>query len=943
MNLVTKVFGTHSDHEIKRIVPIVNQVEALSDKYAAMSENELQGMTDLLKARLEGGETLDDILPDAFATVREAAWRVLGMKPYRVQLIGGIILHQGRIAEMKTGEGKTLVATLPVYLNALTGKGVHVVTVNDYLAKRDSEWMGKVYRYLGLTVGLIVHDLSNEERRASYHSDITYGTNNEYGFDYLRDNMVDRKSKMVQRELNFAIVDEVDSILIDEARTPLIISGMGDDSSEMYIVAHKFVKGLKKYVVVETDDKINMDDIVGDCEYVVDEKAKTAVLTANGVAAAEKYFHVENLSDQGNFDLQHYINNALKANGTMELDQKYVVTDGEVIIVDDFTGRLMYGRRFSDGLHQAIEAKEGVKVEKESKTLATITFQNFFRMYNKLSGMTGTAYTEEAEFRSIYNLDVITIPTNRPLVRTDENDSIYKNQSGKYSAVLKTVIEAHSKGQPVLVGTVNVDRSEYLSKLFAKAGIKHNVLNAKNHMREAEIVAQAGRFNAVTIATNMAGRGTDILLGGNSEFMAKQEMRKLGYLEELIDSATAHNETQDEVILESRAKFAELEAEFKKQTGTEREKVVAAGGLFIVGTERHESRRIDNQLRGRAGRQGDPGRTKFFLALDDDLMRLFGGERANAAFNRFGVDESIEIQTGFLSRTIENAQKKIEGMNFSSRKHVLEYDDVMNIQRNLTYAQRRQVLDGVDIHDSYLKMVKSVAERLIDSFALDGKIVASEKMALTLKIQDLFGNLPVVEQIKATGDEVISAPEWEEALIDQALSLLAARDEAITPPVFREAERQILLWNVDQKWMDHIDQMDQMRYSIGMRSVGQQDPVVEYRIEGSAMFEEMNIAIQDDTIRLIMKANISTGEKVERKAQVRNVQEGHGGAGAPAQAAPAAAPAVPARSNQIQKASAGGEQATSEPVKRDAKKVGRNDPCPCGSGKKYKNCHGKEE
>jgi len=944
MNLVTKVFGTHSDHEIKRIIPIVNQVEALSDKYAAMSEYELQGVTNLFKERLNGGETLDDILPDAFAAVREAAWRVLGMKPYRVQIIGGIILHQGRIAEMKTGEGKTLVATLPVYLNALTGQGVHVVTVNDYLAKRDSEWMGKVYRYLGLTVGLIVHDLSNEERRASYHSDITYGTNNEYGFDYLRDNMVDRKNKMVQRELNFAIVDEVDSILIDEARTPLIISGMGDDSSEMYIVADKFVKELKKYVVVETDDKINMDDIVGDCEYVVDEKAKTAVLTANGVAAAEKYFHVENLSDQGNFDLQHYINNALKANGTMELDQKYVVTDGEVIIVDDFTGRLMYGRRFSDGLHQAIEAKEGVKVEKESKTLATITFQNFFRMYNKLSGMTGTAYTEEAEFRSIYNLDVITIPTNRPLVRTDDNDSIYKNQSGKYSAVLKMVIEAHSKGQPVLVGTVNVDRSEYLSKLFAKAGIKHNVLNAKNHMREAEIVAQAGRFNAVTIATNMAGRGTDILLGGNSEFMAKQEMRKLGYLEELIDSATAHNETQDEVILESRAKFAELETEFKKQTGTEREKVVAAGGLFIVGTERHESRRIDNQLRGRAGRQGDPGRTKFFLALDDDLMRLFGGERANAAFNRFGVDESIEIQTGFLSRTIENAQKKIEGMNFSSRKHVLEYDDVMNIQRNLTYAQRKQVLDGVDIHDSYLKMVKSVAERLIESFALDGKIVSSEKMALTLKIQDLFGNLPVVEQIKATGDGVIQAQEWEDVLIEQALSLLAARDEAITPAVFREAERQILLWNVDQKWMDHIDQMDQMRYSIGMRSVGQQDPVVEYRIEGSAMFEAMNIAIQDDTIRLIMKANISTGEKVERKAQVRNVQEGHGGTGAPAQApAPAAGPAVPIRSNQVQKASAGGEQTASEPVKRDAKKVGRNDPCPCGSGKKYKNCHGKEE
>ena len=936
MNIIEKVFGTHSEHEIKRIIPIVDQIEALSDTYAEMSEKDLINMTNVFKERLANGESLDDILPEAFAAVREAAFRVLGMKPYRVQLIGGIILHQGRISEMKTGEGKTLVATLPVYLNALTGNGVHVVTVNDYLAKRDSEWMGKVYKYLGLTVGLIVHDLSNEQRRVSYSSDITYGTNNEYGFDYLRDNMVDRKEKMVQRLLNFAIVDEVDSILIDEARTPLIISGMGGDSSDLYMQADKFVKGLKKYVVVETDDKIIMDDIVGDCEYVVDEKAKSAVLTANGVKSAERFFNVENLSDSENFDIHHYINNALKANGTMELDQKYVVQDGEVLIVDDFTGRLMYGRRFSDGLHQAIEAKEGVKVENESKTLATITFQNFFRMYKKLSGMTGTAYTEEAEFRSIYNLDVITIPTNRPLIRKDENDAIYKNQTGKFTAVLKTVLDAHAKGQPILVGTVNVDRSEYLSKLFTKAGIKHNVLNAKNHTREAEIVAQAGRYNAVTIATNMAGRGTDIILGGNSEYMAKQEMRKLGYLEELIDAATAHNETDDEIILESRSKFAELEAALKLQTNEEHEKVVDVGGLFIVGTERHESRRIDNQLRGRAGRQGDPGRTKFFLALDDDLMRLFGGERANTAFTRLGVDETIEIQASFLSKTIENAQKKIEGVNFSSRKHVLEYDDVMNIQRNLTYAQRKQVLDGVDIHESYIKMIRLVAERMVDSFALDDVINSVDKLTLNLKIQDLYGPLPAIEAIKATGDQSISSSEWTEVITEQALARLEARDAEITPAIFREAERQILLWNVDQKWMDHIDQMDQMRYSIGMRSVGQKDPVVEYRMEGSEMFDEMNIAIQNDTIRLIMKANISTGEKLERKTKVNNVQEGHGGAGFSGQSA------VPAQSETHTTASAGGETATLEPVKRDSKKVGRNDPCPCGSGKKYKNCHGKE-
>ncbi|MBO4494887.1 MAG: preprotein translocase subunit SecA [Clostridiales bacterium] len=938
MSIITKIFGTHSDHEIKRIMPIVESIEKLSDRFSDMSEAELRGMSDVLKKRLANGETTDDILPEAFATIREAAWRVLGMRPYRVQLIGGIILHQGRIAEMKTGEGKTLVATLPVYLNALTGRGVHVVTVNDYLARRDSEWMGKVYRYLGLTVGLIVHDLDNTERRKAYNADITYGTNNEFGFDYLRDNMVDKKEKMVQRELAFAIVDEVDSILIDEARTPLIISGMGGESSDMYTKADRFVKTLKKYVVVETDEKVDIDDISGDCDYVVDEKAKSAVLTANGIAKAEKHFNVNNLSDPENFDLQHYINNALKANGTMERDQKYVVTNGEVIIVDDFTGRLMYGRRFSDGLHQAIEAKEGVKVERESKTLATITFQNYFRMYDKLAGMTGTAYTEEAEFRQIYSLDVIQIPTNRPIARIDEHDAVYKNQSGKYAAVLRQVKEAHEKGQPVLVGTVEVSKSEFLSKIFTRAGIKHEVLNAKNHLREAEIVAQAGRYGAVTIATNMAGRGTDILLGGNPEFMAKQEMRKLGYTEELIDASTAYNETDDELILEARQRFSTLNKEFKEKIKDETEKVIDAGGLFIIGTERHESRRIDNQLRGRAGRQGDPGRTKFFLALDDDLMRLFGGDRANAAFETLGVDETVEIQSGLLSRQIESAQKKVEGNNFSIRRHVLEYDDVMNVQRNLIYEQRRKVLDGDDIHDTIKKMLSSVAETTVSNVSLDGSINSEECVGLKATILDVFGDVDVVKDLsKAISEKkAVDASEISDALVEQGLDKLEKRDEELTPEVFREAERQILLFNVDQKWMDHIDAMDQLRNAIGMRSVGQKDPVVEYRIEGSEMFDEMNALIKNDTVRLIMKANIEAGQKIERKSSVKKLQEGHGSAQLDA-VAKRAQSGVDAKEHQQ-----AGTTENREPAKRDSKKVGRNDPCPCGSGKKYKNCCGKD-
>ncbi len=938
MNIITKIFGTHSDHEIKHIMPIVEAIESLNEKYQAMSESELRGMTDVLKKRLKDGESLDDILPDAFATIREASFRVLGMRPYRVQLIGGIILHQGRIAEMKTGEGKTLVATLPVYLNALTGRGVHVVTVNDYLARRDSEWMGKVYRYLGLTVGLIVHDMDNADRRAAYASDITYGTNNEFGFDYLRDNMVDRKEKMVQRELVYAIVDEVDSILIDEARTPLIISGMGGESSDMYVKADRFVKTLKKFVVVETDEKVDIDDVSGDSDYVVDEKAKTAVLTANGIAKAEKHFGIENLSDPENFDLQHYINNALKANGTMERDQQYVVADGEVLIVDDFTGRLMYGRRFSDGLHQAIEAKEGVKVERESKTLATITFQNYFRMYEKLSGMTGTAYTEESEFRQIYSLDVIQIPTNKPIARVDEHDAIYKNQDGKYAAVLRQVKEAHEKGQPVLVGTVEVSKSELLSKIFTRAGIKHDVLNAKNHLREAEIVAQAGRLGAVTIATNMAGRGTDILLGGNPEFMAKQEMRKLGYTEELISASTAYNETDDEIIKEARERFATLEKKFKDDIKEETEKVREAGGLFIVGTERHESRRIDNQLRGRAGRQGDPGRTKFFLALDDDLMRLFGGERANAALERLGVDETVEIQSGMLSGQIESAQKKIEGMNFGTRRHVLEYDDVMNVQRNKIYEQRRQVLDGVDIHEAIKKMTSTVAHRVVDRVSLDGTINTEECKGLKASIADVFGDVDVLNDLTQiiSKKETADSDEISDKLVDQAIERLEKRDEELTPEIFREAERQILLFNVDQKWMDHIDAMDQLRNAIGMRSVGQQDPVIAYRKEGSDMFEEMNDLIQNDTVKLILKANIESGQRIERKSSVKKLQEGHGSAQLDA-VAKRAQSGADAKAHQ----QAGIDQ-TREPAKRDAKKVGRNDPCPCGSGKKYKNCCGKD-
>ncbi len=945
MGLFDRIFGSYSDREIKRINPIKDQVLALDETFSQKTDQELKDMTPYLKERYQNGETLDDLLPEAFATVREAAWRVLDMKHYPVQIIGGIVLHQGRIAEMKTGEGKTLVATLPVYLNALTGKGVHVVTVNDYLAQRDSEWMGKIYRFLGLSVGLIVPGLDKDQRRKAYAADITYGTNNEFGFDYLRDNMVIFKEQMVQRELQYAIVDEVDSILIDEARTPLIISGQGEESSDMYVRADAFVRSLIPFVVAELDAKEDKDEIAGNADYIVDEKAKTAVLTKNGVYKAERYFGVENLADENNFSLQHYINNALKAHGTMHLDEQYIVKDGEVIIVDDFTGRLMIGRRYSDGLHQAIEAKEGVKVESESKTLATITFQNYFRMYHKLSGMTGTALTEEEEFRSIYQLDVIVIPTNKPLVREDEADAVYKTEKAKLNAIIETVKEAYEKGQPVLVGTVSVEHSEILSELFKRNGIKHNVLNAKQHAREAEIVAQAGRYGAVTIATNMAGRGTDIILGGNSEFMARQKMRQEGYSDELIEASTAFNETDDEQILEAREHFQKLNAEFKEETEVEKEKVIAAGGLYIVGTERHESRRIDNQLRGRAGRQGDIGKSKFFLSLEDDLMRQFGGERMHSLFSTLGVDENTEIQHKMLSNAIESAQKKVEGRNFGIRKNVLEYDDVMNQQREVIYKQRREVLEGMDLQNVFEDYIKSTIETVIRDFS-HGWTSSDQwdTAGLKARLLDVTGELPIYEDL----DEKIQGGIDEAELIvdvqDQALYKYHGREAELGgPEIMREAERVVMLRTVDNKWMDHIDAMDTLKNTIGMRSLAQHDPVIEYRKEGFEMFEEMTQSIAEDCAKLILRAQFTSNRAPERKEQAKETQARQEDQAAQAQKARAFAkqaqgkgqPFAP-RQGQVQN----GQEQNQRPAVRQ-EKVGRNDPCPCGSGKKYKNCHGK--
>ena len=909
MGILTAIFGSYSKKELKRIEPIKESVIALEEKYRKMSEEELKGQTAILKERLENGETVDDILPEAFATCREASDRVLGMRHYPVQIIGGIVLHQGRVAEMKTGEGKTLVATLPAYLNALSGKGVHIVTVNDYLAKRDAEWMGKVYRYLGLSVGVIIHAKNNAERREAYSSDITYGTNNEMGFDYLRDNMVIYKADKVQREHNFCIVDEVDSILIDEARTPLIISGQGDKSTELYAVADKFVRTLKMHKVVELDDKQDNDDIDGD--YIVDEKARTATITPSGVAKAEKYFNLENLMDADNITILHHINQALRAHGIMKHDIDYVVKDGQVIIVDEFTGRLMMGRRYNDGLHQAIESKEGVKVERESKTLATVTFQNYFRLYNKLAGMTGTAMTEESELREIYNLDVIEIPTNKPIQRTDHQDSVFKTKKGKYQAAVRQIVECHEKGQPVLVGTISIEDSELLSKILKKQGIKHEVLNAKQHDREAEIVAQAGKKGAVTIATNMAGRGTDIVLGGNAEFMAKNEMRKKGFTEELINEATGFSETDDEEILEARRTFTELEKKFKQQTDAEAQEVKAAGGLFILGTERHESRRIDNQLRGRAGRQGDEGESRFFISLEDDLMRLFGGDRIQGMMNTLGIEEDMPIENKMLTNTIESSQRKVEGKNFSIRKNVLNFDDVMSTQREIIYSQRKKVLDGDDIKESIINMIKETITETVNLYLFDDEVHDDWNLQ---GLRDHFmGMLTTEDDLRYEGDELseITREEIAETLIERAMQIYEEREKEFGSETMREIERVVLLRTVDSKWMQHIDDMEELKQGIYLRAYGQKNPVVEYRIEGFDMFDEMIRAIREETSRLVLSVQLKKDEAPQREQVAKPTSENLGSSGE--------------KSTTVTK-----------------KKVGRNEPCPCGSGKKYKRCCGQE-
>ena len=906
-NFLTKLFGSHSSHELKKIYPIADKVDALEEQYKKLSDAELRAKTDEFKARYQNGESLDDLLPEAFATCREAAWRVLGMRHYRVQVIGGIVLHQGRIAEMKTGEGKTLVATLPAYLNAIAGKGVHIVTVNDYLAKRDSEWMGKVYRFLGLTVGLVIHEVEPAKRKAMYEADITYGTNNEFGFDYLRDNMAIYKQSMVQRGHAFAIVDEVDSILIDEARTPLIISGQGEKSSQLYEMADRFALGLKCLRVKEVDAKEEQDDI--DADYIVDEKARTATLTPKGQAHAEQYFRVENLSDPANTTLQHHINQAIKARGVMQRDVDYVVRDGQIVIVDEFTGRLMFGRRYNEGLHQAIEAKEGVKVQHESKTLATITFQNYFRLYGKLSGMTGTALTEEEEFRHIYKLDVIEIPTNKPVARKDNPDAVYKNERGKIKATIARIEACHAKGQPILVGTVSIEKSEELSKILKAKGIRHTVLNAKYHEREAEIVAQAGKSGAVTIATNMAGRGTDIMLGGNAETMALNELKKGDYTPELIYEANGHAETDDPEVLAIREKFDELYKKYKQETDADAEKVRAAGGLYILGTERHESRRIDNQLRGRAGRQGDPGESSFYISLEDDLMRLFGSEKIQNMMNSLGIDEDEPIDQKILSGAIENAQKKIESRNFATRKHVLEYDDVLNTQRQTIYAQRLQVLEGKDVKDNIMGMIDDTIARAVHAAVGEHNLISPEMVEQARR--PFIGLFLRPEDCTFTPEECddLTAEQLTNVLADQAHKVYEAKEQALGAPIMRELERVVLLKNVDTKWMDHIDAMTELRNGIGLRAYGQHDPVVEYKREGFDMFDAMIDAIREDTMRMIFLAQVRTREEPKREQVAKET------------------------------AAAGASDGTSKPEpKRVGKKIGMNDPCPCGSGKKYKKC-----
>ncbi len=913
MGLMKKIFGDYSSRELKSIYPIVDKIESMADEYKAMSDEALRAKTTEFKERLQNGETLDDILPEAFATVREAADRVLGMRPYRVQLVGGIVLHQGRIAEMKTGEGKTLVATLPAYLNALTGRGVHIVTVNDYLAKRDSEWMGKVHRFLGLKVGLIVHGLTTKERQAAYAADITYGTNNEMGFDYLRDNMCIYSTELVQRGHAFAIVDEVDSILIDEARTPLIISGQGEKSTQLYDMAEMFVSRLKKQAVVQVDNKEEEDPAEADADYIVDEKAKTAMLTARGIAKAEEFFHVENLSDPENATLSHHINQAIKAHGVMKRDIDYVVKDGEVIIVDEFTGRLMFGRRYSNGLHQAIEAKEHVTVASENKTLATITFQNYFRLYDKLSGMTGTAMTEQEEFGTIYELDIVEIPTNRPNQRHDHHDVVYKTEAGKYRAVIQQIKDCHAKGQPVLVGTVSIEKNELLSGLLAREGIQHNLLNAKNHEKEAEILAQAGKFGAVTVATNMAGRGTDIMLGGNAEYLARADLVKAGYSDEVIADATGYAETDNEEILAARKLFAEKMAQHKAVIAEEAEKVRAAGGLFIIGTERHESRRIDNQLRGRAGRQGDPGETRFYISLEDDLMRLFGGERIQNMMEKFDLDEDTPIENKMLTKAIENAQTTVESRNFQSRKSVLEYDDVMNKQREIIYQQRREVLDGKDLKDTILSMTRNaIADHVAMVF---GEAQALDAAGCREMLRGLEGLYFPKDTFQFTEDDAAdkTQQDFTDLFLEAAEKTYEAKEAEIGTPLMRELERVIMLRVVDEYWMDHIDAMDDLKQGIRLRAYANTDPVIAYKQESLTMFEEMVSAIQTETVRRMFSVRLKKDEEVKRERVAKGMVENVGGDGT-----------APKK----------------QPVK--VNKIGRNDPCPCGSGLKWKKCTCKE-
>ena len=968
-NFLKAMFGNYSKREVKRVKPLCDKVLALESKYQPMSDNELKEQTNVLKERLKNGETTDDILTDAFAVCREASYRVLGMKHFPVQIIGGIVLHQGRIAEMKTGEGKTLVATLPAYLNGLTGEGVHIVTVNDYLARRDSEWMGKLYRWLGLSVGLIVHDLPNDLRKQAYAADITYGTNNELGFDYLRDNMVVYKERKVQRGHAFAIVDEVDSILIDEARTPLIISGQGDKSTDLYERADALARTMKCKKFAEIDSKEDNDEYYKEhgIEYIVDEKAKTATLTPLGVKKAEEYFGVENLTDPDNLTIQHHVNQAIKAYGIMQKDIDYVVKDNEVIIVDEFTGRLMYGRRYNEGLHQAIEAKEGVKIANESKTLATITFQNYFRLYKKLSGMTGTAMTEEEEFREIYKLDVVEIPTNKPIAREDLPDSIFKTEEGKFNAVINDIIECHEKGQPVLVGTISIEKSELLSKMLKRRGIKHNVLNAKHHEKEAEIVAQAGKKGAVTIATNMAGRGTDIILGGNAEYLAKAEMRRMQIPEEIIAESTGFGDTDDQEILDARKTFAELNAKYKEEIKDEADEVRAAGGLFIMGTERHESRRIDNQLRGRSGRQGDPGKSRFYLSTEDDLMRLFGGDRMKAIMERLNAPDDVPLENKMLSNIIESSQQKVESRNFAIRKNVLQYDDVMNRQREIIYAQRDQVLDGENIKDQIVKMIEQTIESTVKSFCPED--VSHDTWNLESLRDYYLGWLIDETEMKYTADDLENLEQIDliRELNDKAMELYKSNEEILPEETMREMERVYLLKNVDTYWMDHIDAMEQLKQGIRLRAYGQRDPVVEYRFEGFDMFDQMIATIRENTVKMVLVAprRILAIQKQQAEMQRRAMeQQARAAAAAKAQQERAAAAQEQARldaqqAQQNQKlnvvfkreqvakptaTSGDGTDSANKTVRKTAKqKVGRNDPCPCGSGKKYKKCCGRDE